>query len=571
MPFEDVINEVGESIAQEKCKRARLKDLDLIVLDNSLRESTVGQLRGHTLENKWKIYNEVKKCGFKSIIVAAFSHMTRVDDTFIEQIVKNGEDVSNLFAFTEVFESVKNGIPDTKGTPVGLSKMKALGLVNPIIEIDLAIDSINWDVFTVHHMCQLLLKRMKWSRKNLSPDAKIMVNLRDFPDAMVSKMERLFTVVDFLGSLHAEERPFGIMYEEPTGKYLPEEVGAWTAGVRKIMDSREWPGHLLAHIHKKWALGEMTQLECLANGANGIWASVCEEGAALGHACSTVTLMNLVRMGNTKVQKSYNCTQLRNAASNVTKITTGLPPHPKQVIYGERALDLAFDFGSIAGGTVGESDFDLAEFFGEQAPIRISTLYSGDMICGRLVDLFGEDPQFTEEMAHTMKETMLADLTGNRKEEYMSAAGIALLFDRSGGKVTGKMADVIEETEVKSEHAQQLLDEVRRIWDKWDIEEDKEIGDRLKFQSFYNGFMAPFFGCFKCSDTLKALKAIDMDEDGFIDWNEFLVYLKWAMRQYPNIKDADELLSVAFRKGIIPAMQDALVGKQRKNKTMQSK
>ena len=132
------------------------------------------------------------------------------------------------------------------------------------------------------------------------------------------------------------------------------------------MDARRWSGHLLAHVHKKWALREMTQLECLVNGANGIWASVCEEGAALGHACSTVTLMNLVRMGNTKVQNSYKCTQLREAASNVTKITTGMPPHPKQVVYGERALDLAFDFGSIAGGTVGETDFNLAEFFGEK-------------------------------------------------------------------------------------------------------------------------------------------------------------------------------------------------------------
>ena len=230
MPFEDIIKGVGESIAKEKSKRARLKDLDLMVLDNSIRESTVGQLRGHTLENKWKIYNEVKKCGLKFIIVAAFSHMTRVDDTFIEEIVAKGEDVSNLFAFTEVIESVKNGIPDTESVPVGLSKMKALGLVNPIIEIDLAMDAINWDVFTVQDMCQLLLERIKWSRTMLSADAKIMVNLRDFPDAMVYQMERVFTVVDFLGSLSAAERPFGILYEEPTGKYLPEEVGAWTCG-----------------------------------------------------------------------------------------------------------------------------------------------------------------------------------------------------------------------------------------------------------------------------------------------------------------------------------------------------
>ena len=230
MPFDDVIKEVGESIAQEKCKRARLKDLDLIVLDNSIRESTVGQLRGHTLENKWKIYNEVKKCGFKFIIVAAFSHMTRVDDTFLRELVDSGEDVSNLFAFTEVMEAVNDGIPDTKTTPVGLSKMKSLGLINPIIEIDLAIDSINWEVFTVQDMCQLLSERIKWSRQKLSPNAKIMVNLRDFPDSMVYQMERLFTVVDFLGSLPATERPFGLLFEEPTGKFLPEEVGAWTAG-----------------------------------------------------------------------------------------------------------------------------------------------------------------------------------------------------------------------------------------------------------------------------------------------------------------------------------------------------
>ena len=41
-------------------RRNRLRDLDLFVLDNSLRETTVGQLRGHTLENKRKIYDQVR-------------------------------------------------------------------------------------------------------------------------------------------------------------------------------------------------------------------------------------------------------------------------------------------------------------------------------------------------------------------------------------------------------------------------------------------------------------------------------------------------------------------------------
>ena len=42
-------------------KMGRLKNLDLFILDNSIRESTVGQLRSHTVENKKAIFAEVTK------------------------------------------------------------------------------------------------------------------------------------------------------------------------------------------------------------------------------------------------------------------------------------------------------------------------------------------------------------------------------------------------------------------------------------------------------------------------------------------------------------------------------
>ena len=45
----------------------RLKNLDLFVLDNSMRETTVGQLRGHTLEDKMAIYEEVSDILHSSI------------------------------------------------------------------------------------------------------------------------------------------------------------------------------------------------------------------------------------------------------------------------------------------------------------------------------------------------------------------------------------------------------------------------------------------------------------------------------------------------------------------------
>jgi Ca2+-binding EF-hand superfamily protein len=109
-----------------------------------------------------------------------------------------------------------------------------------------------------------------------------------------------------------------------------------------------------------------------------------------------------------------------------------------------------------------------------------------------------------------------------------------------------------------NEYERDLIADVRKIWDTWDLKEkDGETNDdRLEFDSFYNGFMAPYFGCFRCEDTRLGLRALDMDHDGDVDWSEFLVYLKWAVREYEDIKDADELLAVVFRKGIMPAMRD---------------
>jgi Ca2+-binding EF-hand superfamily protein len=562
MIIKDVVR-MEDAVEDKSKKRTVLRDLDCFVLDNSIRESTVGQLRGHTLENKWKIFNEVKKCGIEHVIVAAFSHMTRVDDEFIRQLGERGEDLSTLYAFTEVTESIKNGVPDKDTVPVGMRKMKAFGLRNPIIEVDLADDNVDWmGKFTVEDYCELILNRINWAKGNLTEDQKginIFINFRDFPFAIAKHPHRLLQVTAFLARLPEDIRPFGLLYEEPTGRLMPEEMGVYTSTVRKVMNDHGWAaGKLLVHVHEKWGLAETVQLSCLSNGADGVWASLCQEGAAVGHACSTITLMNLVRMGNKIVQEKYNCTELRRAAVTVTNATTGNEPHPKQVIYGQRALDMAFDFGGISGGHSG-GEFDLAKFFGEKTPVRISTLASSDMIKDRLVELFGIDPQFTIEQAEKMHQVMIQDLTNNRKEEYMSKVGLALLFDRSGGKITEEMRDTIENMKLTSAAAEKLIGEVRVIWDEWDLKDEVQGDECLEFDSFYNGFMSPYFGCFRCEDTKKGLQAIDMDNDGYVDWSEFLVYLKWALHEYPGITNVDELLSTTFQKGLIPAMQDEIL------------
>ena len=541
-------------------KRERLKNLDFFCLDNSIRESTVGQLRSHTLQNKIDILHQVRKCGIKEIIVATFAHLTRVDDDFVEYLRKEKEDFSYFYSFSEISEGfVKGtGVYDTETVPVGLRKNKKYGLINTIFEVDLADSSCNWDKFTVSDMCSLLVKWMNFVFDEISPDGKVLLNFRDFPIAMSKYPKRVLSIVQFLSSLPKGRRMFGLLFEDPMGEYLPEELEAWTASVRRIMVSCGWPeGKLLAHIHQKWDLQTASQLDCLGAGADGVWASLCEEGAALGHASSAVTMMNLVRLGNTKILNQYNCTQLRKSAMAITKLTTGKPPHPKQVVYGERAVDLVLP--------AGVGDFDLAKFFGVETPNRITTLATVEMIKDRLVNLFGDNKQFNDKFCRRMKEQMLLDLRSGKKEEYHSPAGIALLFDKAGGKLTPEMGEAISKVSLHSAHHKGLIGEIRKEWDRWDNQEEGvDKGDgMLLFDSFYHGFMAPYFGCYRCDRTKKAMKALDMDQDGYVDWYEFLVYIKWALCQYPETTDPDVLLSIVFEDGLIPAMRDEKIMKER--------
>ena len=560
-------------------KRERLRTMDFFCLDNSLRESTVGQLRSHTLANKKAIFKEIKKAGMTDMIVASFSQTARIDDDFCEWLVEEKEDMTKCFSFSEIYDVIEDGAYDTDDVPVSLEKNLKYGIANTFFEADFAAEDVKWGekVFT-KDICELIFKWIKWVHDHHpNSDPRILLNMRDLPYAMTKVPERVLEIVTFFAKMPQPYRMFALAFEDPFGEFLPEELEAWTGAIRRTMDSNGWSdGKLIVHVHQKWDLQTASQLDCLSAGADGVWASLCDEGAALGHASSTVTMMNLIRMGNEKLLSKYNCKYLRQAAYNITKITTGAAPHPKQPIYGDRAADLVFGF-------LGIGDFDVAEFFGVEAPVRITTLATPQMLVDRLENLFGENDQFNLTIGQAMKDRIMADLKENRKEEYMSKAGIAILFDRAGGKLSADMGKLIAEDKVALSFHQELIDDIKQIWDKWDDREGKKrprvrrgrrpgrAGDGvLSFDAFYTGFMAPYFGCYHCTDTKSAFKAIDMDSDGSVDWNEFLTYLKWALRQYPDIKSSDDLIQTAFQKGIIPAMRDIKLNNRELNSVLRS-
>ena len=175
------ISRLAEAMEKENSKREVLRTLDCFMLDSSLRESAVGQPCNHTLEEKMAILEEVKKSGFEHVIVASFADMTTIKDEFLETLSKRGENTNTIFSFSDLVSCATDGTPDTKTIPIGITKMAKFNLRNPIFEIDLSDSNVDYKKFTMKDYYQVLIQRIQWTFSNLSKDAYILVNFRDFP------------------------------------------------------------------------------------------------------------------------------------------------------------------------------------------------------------------------------------------------------------------------------------------------------------------------------------------------------------------------------------------------------
>lgn len=124
-------------------KLHRLRNMVPFVLDNSLRETTVAQLRGHTIEDKAKIMEVLAKTGIENFIVASFGDLRRVDDIFLEELHKQDHILRNYYAFSEIWEEISNGRP-SYDIPTGLLKIQTYGLKNAILEINIICPKIDF-------------------------------------------------------------------------------------------------------------------------------------------------------------------------------------------------------------------------------------------------------------------------------------------------------------------------------------------------------------------------------------------------------------------------------------------
>ena len=491
---------------------------DFFILDNSLRETTVGAARGHTMEEKLRIVDALAETGLEEVILGAFGAKVSVDSQIAAQWKRLGKSYDNAWGFSDAYDMISwsdeeqdqlfNSVPEfmeaeergegehfkfytpssnIKSTysksdiklfkeafkgfaiaspkhpyygkspeqvlkeaskesqfgfgrvPLGLLMMAGYGISNACIEIDSSVETFDYHRHDIVARCKFLIQ---WCKTNLpkrsnvpageDSTARVLINLRDFTNYNRSDdgFEEALRLVHELSSSTPSQRPFGFMMEEPTGYLWPDEVGRLCRMIRLTMNRAGFPqGRFLVHIHWYFGLAEATQLTCLCNGADGCWAAVCKVGAQVGHACSTMTAVNLVRAGHYDVTEKYNLGKMRIAAQQVTEISTRSPCPTHEEIIGELAFDIPFIMAAVPA-----CRFQLAKLLKaldiDERVVRLNEIVVPKMVHKAMVYHFGQpketgwDPSYCAKMYTAIHDHLMTGLS----RDYNSALGLGHLY-----------------------------------------------------------------------------------------------------------------------------------------------
>ena len=216
-------------VQEAEREKGNLSTVKCFVLDNSIRESTIGISRGHTLADKLAIAEAISGCGFREVVGGYFGTCRNVDDALPEAWVKNGGSLDNLWGFAWYH----NGL-DEKGMPLpdpcsGVVEMAQRHKIpNAIIEVECYAPSIPYGSF---NLAEHVKEQIRWAMANLPRRAegalppRTMIILGDMGYARRAPggIARALDIIRQIAKMDHAVRPFGILCEEPTGFELPEK------------------------------------------------------------------------------------------------------------------------------------------------------------------------------------------------------------------------------------------------------------------------------------------------------------------------------------------------------------
>lgn len=425
--FTEKMDEARATLYGTEEKIHRLCKLNPYLIDLSLRENTVGERTGQTLSEKLIILKKIQEFGFKNILLGTLDYSMadelEVDDDFMAYMRDQKMDMAGCFAFTAI------GIANTTGqfTPdPSQIKLRSYGVPNTLHEIYLSKREMA-KMYDLDTLRRSIPESIKWLNENITGDngekPRILINIVDGCDAFAEDIE---TTCSILGLL-AEQDIEGISIEDDRGTYLPFQVGAFFKIARSFLPE---PFKIVAHMHAGGGFENASILEALLNGADGAWGGLPKRASTIGHASLGELIANLVRVGNTHMQKNYHLDQLLPLASQLQDLDKETPAPDDFPILGNNAYRLTLSFSRQIEGRF----MDLVpEAIGGKYHYRICPVVSDPgVIAGRLAEVTGRSSEeFSDTVLKQMVRLMRRDLRAGVKIVYDDPENLLNLYARA--------------------------------------------------------------------------------------------------------------------------------------------
>ena len=182
---------------------------------------------------------------------------------------------------------------------------------------------------------------------------------------------------------------------------------------------------------------------------------MCTVGAQVGHACSTLTATNLVRLGNVHLCEKFNLGRMCKAAREIHEVTTGKPCPTHEEGYGIDAFD--YPFSMLAIPYCRHALIALIKNLGiDVRMVRVNELVSVMEVQMAMEQTFGPprasgwDPKHCTKMWEALHNHMLSGLS----RDYNTAVGLGHLYSLISRKKLpeGMVRIMLENTSVSDTH-----------------------------------------------------------------------------------------------------------------------
>lgn len=420
------LENVHAILAAANAKLEKLQSIEPYFIDLSLRENPVGSNIGQTLRDKLAILPKLREFGFQNISLGTLDYAIpdelEVDDDFMMHLRDNSIDMTGCFAFTALGIETADGIfkPDPSQT-----KLKSYGVPNTVHEIYLSKKGMS-GLYDFDTLYRSLPTSIRWLHENIRGDnggaPRIFINISDGCDAFSQNLEQTCAILSLLAKLPIE----GVTFEDDRGTYLPLQVGAYTAIAREFLPP---PLKLLLHLHSGGGFENASAIEGLLNGADGIWGGLPKRAAIIGHASIAELMANLLRLGNTKLQR-YRLDQLLPLATGFQQLDEMAPVPDDLPILGHNAYRLTFSMFRQTN----DRFMDLApEVIGGSYGYRVCPVISDPpVLAGRLAEVTGQPAEsFPNDVLEQMIRLIRRDLRTGRRIDYDKPENLFDLYKRA--------------------------------------------------------------------------------------------------------------------------------------------